>query len=109
MSNTIRVLERAAELVEQGWTQGFVARTASGNECDSYHSQACVWCAIGALERSLYETGGRSFFDAHHKLQIASGDRGMLSEWNDAPERTQAEVVAAFRRAIELAKEEAAA
>ena len=109
MSKTIQVLERAAELVEQGWTQGVVARTPSGNECDFYSSQACAWCAIGALDRGCHEIGISAFFVSHLKLQIATGERGTIADWNDAPGRTQADVVSAFRRAIELAKEEAAA
>jgi hypothetical protein len=42
-------------------------------------------------------------------LQSAVGTSyaGGVANWNDAPERTQAEVLAAFDRAIELAEQEA--
>ena len=113
MTNTIRILERAAELVEQGWTQRTTARTASGNQCDSASPFACKWCAVGAIERagceSRYSRTDKAVALVRDAVEPSAFPFQFLSEWNDERGRTQAEVVAAFRRAIELAKEEAAA
>jgi hypothetical protein len=81
-------LVKARKLVERGWTQG------------SYHTQCgrhSRYCAEGALAMS------NGLCDAELFLRKAVGQFNIIL-WNDAPERTQAEVLAAFDKAIELAK-----
>jgi hypothetical protein len=50
-----KLLLRAAELVEQGWTRGTAARDADGQKVRSTASQATAWCVVGAVDRALYE------------------------------------------------------
>jgi hypothetical protein len=50
-----KVLLRAAELVELGWTRGTAARDADGQKVRSTSPQATAWCVVGAVDRALYE------------------------------------------------------
>lgn len=50
-----KVLLRAAELVELGWTRGTAARDASGQKARSTAPSATAWCVVGAMDRALYE------------------------------------------------------
>ena len=84
-----RSLRKAAAHVERGW-------------CQNAYSKDGRVCAFGAIiEAELYDVAAR----------VAMGKRlasvlGLTFEriemWNDTPGRTQAEVVAALRRAAEL-------
>lgn len=98
------VLLRAAGLVQRGWSRGAFARFADGTTADPHARDAEAWCALGALRRASGK--GVSIYDAADFLwrQIQDGQciRG-VAEWNDAPERTQAEVVAALRSAADKA------
>ena len=102
----IDALVRARELVERGWCQGWFARDADGVEVSFASQSACRFCAIGAIRRVadipdgnngiglLFRAGGLTALD--------------LAAWNDAPERTQADVLALYDAAIALARAEAA-
>jgi hypothetical protein len=50
-----KILVRAAELVEQGWTRGTAARDACGQKVRSTSPQATAWCVVGAVDRAVYE------------------------------------------------------
>ena len=50
-----KLLLRAAELVELGWTRGTAARDADGQKVRSTAPQATRWCVVGAVDRALYE------------------------------------------------------
>jgi hypothetical protein len=50
-----KILLRAAELVELGWTRGTAARDAEGRKVRSTSAQANSWCVVGAVDRALYE------------------------------------------------------
>lgn len=52
------ILQRAIELVEAGWTQHTVARTAKGTFVDWRSSQAVAFCAVGAILRAMDEVLG---------------------------------------------------
>lgn len=91
---TSEVLAAAAKHVEQGWTTGRMARDRNGNFLWSpEHPEATQWCAVGAIYKALgYNTDTEAFTFLQEKL-------GHISVWNDAPGRTQAEVVATLREA----------
>lgn len=85
------VLEAAATLLERpnAWKQGsFIGKAEDGGACFCAmgalaHISAVGWAAITLLEQDLPAT--------------SPGDLSPLAKWNDAPGRTQAEVVALFR------------
>ena len=94
MSDVSQVLNRAADLIEtEGWCQGKLTNPKRK------HTQYCVMGAIGQacddLELKSRLPSRRAIKDY---LAIES-----LVCWNDAPDRTQAEVVAALRAAAKEA------
>ncbi len=50
-----KLLLRAAELVERGWTRGTAARDADGQKVRSTSPQATAWCVVSAMGRALCE------------------------------------------------------
>lgn len=80
-------------LTDEGkWIQKSIARDAQGNRTYFDASDAVCWCLVGALHKCYLNARAQEIcgqiFD---KLQLAP------AEWNDAPERTFADV----RRLIE--------
>jgi len=103
------ILDKAADLIEPegAWTQGF---ELSGK--DGCH------CAATAIEAVVHEVSepeldaGLDAYDAFEPMEFFAqivGFRqsiwGTIWYWNDAPERTQAEVVAKLREASAKARE----
>ena len=91
------VFRRAAKLISGpgSWAQGNYAKTSDGNCVLATSPHAKSWCVLGALQRvteldmRLYEPCR----DAATKKAKDDGWEGCPA-WNDAPTRTQAEVVA---------------
>lgn len=84
------------------WTQGACARDDEGEACVSVSTHARSWCAVGAIsyegELAYARMGLEGSSIALQMLRTLIGDDVM--NWNDAPERTHAEVIAAFDQAI---------
>ena len=92
------VLGAAADLLEKpgAWTQGAFARDRMGRPQVSHDHRAICFCAVGAIYRvSGY---GPTATEAISRLS-SQVRRNSIGEWNDKPNRTQAEVVAALRQA----------
>lgn len=92
---------RAAALLQQGWCQGAMARNAQHLNTRYSSPHATSWCLNGAIMRAEYELGS-STEDIpailRSKLPPAPYTFMFAIKWpipyyNDAPERTQAEVV----------------
>lgn len=80
-------------IARHGWTQGYEEYDHGGPACAAV---ACGWVADGDL---LVFSDARNA--AQNALAAAAGvSPHELPEWNDADERTEAEVLAAFDRAI---------
>lgn len=92
---TIQVLRKARALVKKGWTQGCMARSAKGNRITPFSPKACRFCAWGAIESAAREGG--NYFPAYKALERIVEN---VPRFNDAPARTQRQVLAAFDRAI---------
>lgn len=95
--SVVAELRAARALIDspEKWTQGAFARRAdSEHACSIRDVGATRFCAAGAVVRA----GGGG--DATAALREATGHFGGLYAWNDAPERTHAEVLAVFDRAI---------
>jgi hypothetical protein len=89
---TKEVLMNAASIVERGW-------------CQDRYNDGDRSCAKGAIYRAAREARV-DFLPVLKALAavLPQGDPELLCPialWNDAPERTQAEVVAAMRQAAE--------
>lgn len=88
-------LVAARELIElpENWLKG----PAKDDQC----------CALAALHQSLSDVAGdeaQTRFDAARGLLVTLCGCRLVSAWNDAPERTHAEVIDLFDRAILVAK-----
>lgn len=111
------VLAKAADLIEPkgAWTRGAFSRKSARHKGKRryvpFHEARC-FCVLGAIAHVL---GGNADetravnSDAARYLDRLSeiGREGPVS-FNDAPGRTQAEVVAALRKAADLARSEGA-
>lgn len=88
---TKTVLLKAADLVSAGWFQLGRHRSQTGpGKC---------YCAMTAI---MYAARVLDATELEHEASVALRaflDVGSLATWNDAPERTQSEVVAALRAA----------
>ena len=97
-------LSIARALIEKGWATGIWARDADGEYCDAQSPSAVCWCSAGAIAAAR----GMIEFDALYTPE-ASLLRGAIGgkpipQWNDDLDRTKDEVLAAFDRAIALAR-----
>ena len=97
------ILNAAADLIEpEGcWTQGAYARAAGGHVTPHRENTAVCFCAAGAIYRATDAEIGMSPPAIAAAFEAALDAMGVrrISEFNDAPGRTQAEVVAALRKA----------
>lgn len=96
----LKALQAARARIATSWTTGAFARYPNGYACSSEDPQAVRWCAAGALTLACrFEAGAwekaRGYLDRVIKP-------GQLVTYNDT--HSHAEVLAAFDKAIELAK-----
>lgn len=92
---TLELLRGVRELlaVPERWTKKAFARTATGTICNDTQDVAVAWCIRGAAYRL-----GLGHDEFCSSMLYSPND---LSRWNDAPERTHAEVLARLDAAIE--------
>lgn len=103
------VLSGAADLIEPegAWIQGHYAMTRFGRPIGPLEAPAACWCTVGALTNTACGDGPWQWWESRRYLERVI-DRTGITDWNDAPERTQAEVVSALRQAATLARSEGA-
>lgn len=94
MTNITQILNDAADLVSRGWTQRTYARDAQRAPCPWDSPDAASWCMSGAVSRAARSVGDEVASAAYEFCWRFMGD---MSAWNDAPERTQDEVVRKLR------------
>ena len=101
-------LAEARKLIAQGWTQGALYDDDDGRGC------YCLAGAVGTVDAASAKlTKGRVNFVFYSRsksiaaLSACLGGRGrgagavdLVTEWNDAPGRTQEDVLALIDRAI---------
>ena len=92
------VLNAAADLIEPegAWIQGYYALDANGDSVTARDIDAMCWCVLGAIR-----VAGHFDHDTTRPSLVFNRHIGaeLMDKWNDAPERTQVEVVAALRAA----------
>jgi hypothetical protein len=87
----VKILDRAADYVDQGWCQHDGEREINGQLC---------YCAYGAMQKARLDV---AFFALTEpvvravKKHIGLSDESSIFDWNDAPGRTQQEVVDTLR------------
>ena len=104
----LRILTEARKLIANpdAWTQGVAARGARGQESPDYYD-AVAWCSSGAIDHVCIEETLRNEMDAGVWLEAHLPDT--IATWNDAKNRTHAEVLAAFDSVIATIQERIAA
>ena len=108
MSDNIKtILERAAVLIERGWTQGHSARNSRGEAVEPTSRTACQWCAVGAIECAglTFKTNQarlarERLADTIRRAAPGTPNDFVITQWNDAPGRTKQGVLDTFKAAI---------
>ena len=104
-SRGLRLLLSARELILSGWCQGTDARDRAGNAVEPWSEHAVEWSILGAIVRVLEleaEEYGEVPLEELASALYAVADLievDSLADWNDAAERTQAEVIETIRAA----------
>lgn len=107
-SDLAAVLNRAADLIEPpgAWTQGALARDATGSPVPVYEPSAVSFCVAGAVIRETNGCEMQSWSPIHRALATRDHRFTSASVWQDQHERTQAEAVQLLRDAARLAEHE---
>ena len=102
MTEVTELLTEARARIARGWTQGASARDVTGSVTRAWAEEAVCWCAMGAV--ACRDDDWTTAEPAWAALRAAVGGETWVSEWNDAPGRTQADVLALYDRAIERSR-----
>ena len=102
-------LRAARELLSKPgtWTQGVMARDASGQKSQApWSPHAVCWCLEGAIQRASDATRfeARTATPRDVLLAIEKEVGQKAARWNDDPSRTQEEVLALLDRMIAAGK-----
>ena len=97
----LRIIDGARPLIEAGWTQGAYARDVAGDSAYFRGKDAACFCVVGALLRAQNSPGGTGDVAAVvDQIHLRGFPRGMapsaIDVWNDAPQRTKEDVLAAL-------------
>ena len=103
MTQVVKLLKDARNLIakRENWTQDDYAKTADGNGVYSKSDEAVCWCSLGALTK---------LSPTDEDKQVRKLAKSLLREAMDSPiaifndSHTHEEVLAAWDKAIELAK-----
>ena len=91
---------KAADMIERGWTTGAFARDEQG--CSVYLRDHCAtsWCLSGALWLVVTENAAPGCMASTlSRLSDGLGLGEPISQWNDRPDRTGGQVEALLRNA----------
>jgi hypothetical protein len=108
------MLTEARGLLLRGWSKGAQARDGRGHVVNAWSDDAASWSLVGALLASwhrhddkldedfvAHSAEARALSEATKVLARTTGTMA-LDPWNDAPERTRSDVIAAVDRALSL-------
>lgn len=99
----VEILEAAMALVKRGWCQGPAAMNAAGLAVSPGSRTAVRWCGYGAIRAVCRPTTDIEVrYRVLNFLRRAAGTP--IALFNEHPGRKKSEVLAAYRRAIKLAK-----
>ena len=101
------ILKRAAEIITPpgSWGQGQTAVDKDGRQVPSSSTAAVCFCALGAINRATRElqqpehVSQRAYQLTNLELVDVAPSAINLPAWNDAPGRTQQEVVDLLHKA----------
>jgi hypothetical protein len=98
--------EARALIAERGWCQHDYARSVDGVSLGTRDARAAAFCMEGAVMGACIDWADVPLALRFLERACPSivSDKAPVVAFNDAPARTREEVLAAFDRAIELAK-----
>jgi hypothetical protein len=96
MPELVKVWRRAAELVDQGWCQGSMARDQYGDNIDVLSPRAVQWCYMGAVAKAVHEQIG--------SYVLSPLAMTLRTVWNDDDGRTAEQVSRRLRTEADLAE-----
>lgn len=98
------LLREAEALVQLGWCQHATARTLNGAAVDVSSGNAAQWSLLGALQAVTFRDSSTSLDDLRDAMMSIADliDDPSLADWNDDPNRTQADVQGLLGRASRL-------
>lgn len=109
--SVVDTLRKARARIAAGWCQGSYAQDAEGLSCSSEDPECARVCATasfwGAGASRADERAAHRYVGIAALLPREAGDFYDLTAWNDSRGRTQADVIAAFDKAIAMAEQEA--
>jgi len=109
------ILIEARKLIDtpDKWTKGSYATDGQGKQVPSYSGQAQCFCTLGAFFHASASFSEKPFVQtSEHEMMERQARRALgnainpneqtvlFADWNDAPERTHVEVLAAYDGAI---------
>ena len=103
---------KPSEYLRQGWCQCAYAVNQKGWRVDSVSDKAIRWCMVGSAYRAYFK-GEINYSQIHDLLStlrtLIAGTEdpqgigsGIISHWNDDPDRTEEEVIALMEQAEAL-------
>jgi hypothetical protein len=105
---TYLLIEARAVIAEPfRWCQGATARDDNGEEISPLYDEAAQFCIYGALYRAAGTVNQDNTLILCTDLLKWVANVDSVSDWQDDPERTHAEVLVAFDWAIALSYETA--
>jgi len=98
------LLGRAAQLVREGWSQQVDARDARGAPVEPWSDAGAAWSLLGSIVAALDGPGAVAEVGLAELARAMAAIAELIEEhslqgWNDAPTRTQREVVSVLERA----------
>ena len=93
------VYNKAADIIEKGWTQGVFAEDRFGKRIHPCRYGAKSWCLSGALMAAVHLIRGDYLSFCPNNLTEGLMLEVDAVEWNDHPDRTKGQVVAILQRA----------
>ena len=102
--NNLRAV-RAQITTPDRWTKGWFARDQYGNECRSQDSTATCWCIMGAIT-FVTPRDRKKLAIVKDVLSAHLPTWYCLSDFNDRPTTTHADIIALIDRAIATEEKE---
>lgn len=98
---TAQILSLARQFIVSGWCQKNQAVNSRDVRVCYASSEACKFCPIGAIARAVFDLGLKES-EYQYALVYLRKVLGVptITSWNDDQDRTQAEVLSGFEKAI---------
>lgn len=97
--STRNILQDALLILEQGWTQGAVARRDDDTTCPTCDRDATQFSIIGAIWRAAEVNGGGDYEYRVAFMRVNEQFYGSAAVWNDDESRTFPQVREMMMRA----------